>query len=73
MNRFSDLERALESQRLTLTDLDRRGLVAVVRDASLAIDTLWRTARAEGKELTAAELREASEAVRRALADLAPA
>lgn len=45
----------------------------MVRDASLAIDTLWRTARAEGKELTAAELREASEAVRRALADLAPA
>ncbi len=73
MNRFADMERALARERLPLTELDRRGLVAVVRDASLALDILWRTAQAEGKELTAAELREASEAVQRALDDLAPA
>lgn len=70
MNRFTDLEAALAQQKMALTDLDRRGLVAVVRDASLAIDTLWRTARAEGKDFTAAELREASQAVHRVLEDL---
>ncbi len=70
MNRFSALEASLASEPVPITDLEWRGLVAVVRDASLAIDTLWRTALAEGKDFTAAELREASQAVHRALGDL---
>ncbi len=72
MNRFSALEVDLAREPVPLTDLERRGLVAGLRDASVAIDRLWWAANAEGKVLTAAELREASEAVHRVLTAVYP-
>lgn len=72
MNRFNDLEAHLAHQPGPLTDLERRGLVADLHDASMAIYRLWWAANADGKDLTAAELREASEAVRRVLTALDP-
>ena len=70
MNRFTDLEAHVAQHPGALSDLERRGLVAEVRGACMAIDALWRAAFSEGKDLTAAELREASRAVHRVLEGL---
>ena len=70
MNRFTVLEAHVAQHPGSLSDLERRGLVAELRGAAVAIDALWRAAFAEGKDRTAAELREASDAVHRVLEGL---
>lgn len=70
MNRFTVLEAHVAQHPGALSDLEKRGLIAEVQGACVAIDALWRAAFSEGKDITAAELREASEAVHRVLEDL---
>lgn len=67
MNRFSVLESDVARYAGCLSDLEKRGLVAEIRGACVAIDALWMAAFNEGKDMTAAELRQASQAVHRAL------
>lgn len=72
MNRFAVLEAHVAQHPGAMGDLERRGLIAELRGACVAIDALRRAAFRAGKDVSAAELREAGEAVHRALAGLPP-
>ncbi len=71
-NRFALLEESLAQEATRPCDRLQRGLIAQLRDANLAIDILWRAALADQEDRLAIPLAEASRAVHRALAALAP-